>query len=71
MKTQVKLNSRIYPEAAIQRAVKDYLRVMQLAVIKKPTYYQISIPKKANSSNSGVILKEFTNYVLGLTKKCL
>lgn len=70
MKAQVKLNSHIYPESAVQLAIKDYLKIVPFSIIKKAAYYQITISKKACFSDNETILKEFANHVLGLTKKC-
>jgi len=67
---KIKFNNQIYNEKAIKTAVSAYNKIAKIKVQKTRSYYLVNI-KNAKSCFKQVLKDEFSNYVLGLTKKCL
>lgn len=67
---ELKFNTKIYKKRAIQKAIADYAHLAKFSFINSPRYIKVRVDK-ITSGVKNKFLDEFSNYVLGMTKKCL
>jgi hypothetical protein len=67
---ELKFNTKIYKKRAIKKAISDYAHLTKFSLINSPGYIKIRVDK-ISSGVKNKLLDEFSNYVLGMTKKCL
>ena len=69
MKT-LKFNHHIYKKEAINDAVLAYFHLAKFTVKDDRSYIKVKI-EKIDPTAEDMIADEFSNYVLGITKRCL
>ncbi|MDD5005954.1 MAG: HxsD-like protein [Candidatus Omnitrophica bacterium] len=67
---KVRFNTKIYKKKAIQNAVSAYSNLARFSLKQTNSYIEVKIDKVSSGFNN-IIIGEFSNYVLALTKKCL
>lgn len=67
---QIRFNTKIYKKGAIEEAISVYSHLAKFKVKDKKDYIEVKI-EDIDSEVKGILSDEFSNYVLGLTKKCL
>lgn len=67
---KLRFNTSIYKKEAIEKAVSVYSEFANFSLCKNSRFIEIKI-NNAPHNVKGIIVDEFANYVLGLTKKCL
>ena len=70
MPRELKFSTRIYKKEAVQKAIADYAHLAKFSFSNSPRYIKVKIDK-ITSGVENKFLDEFSNYVLGMTKKCL
>jgi hypothetical protein len=66
---KLRFNAKIYKEKAIQEAISVYSHLARFKVKNNKGYINIGIDKIV-AEFKDVLADEFSNYVLGITKKC-
>lgn len=67
---KLKFSRKIYKQAAIKKAVSAYVDLARFDLHSGKNYFEIAITP-VNVKSPNVLIDEFSNYVLGMTKKCL
>lgn len=66
----LKFNTKIYKKEAIQEAVSAYTSLAKFRVKDNKDYIKVKI-EDIDAEVKDILIDEFANYVLGMTKKCL
>lgn len=66
----LKFNTQIYKKEAIQEAILAYSSVAKFKIKNTKNYTEIKT-EPMDSKLKGILADEFSNYVLGMAKKCL
>mgnify|MGYP001576769571 CR=1 FL=1 len=67
---ELKFNSKIYREKAITGAISVYSHLAKFIIKNNKGYIKVKMDR-IDPSFENIIVDEFANYVLGMTKKCL
>lgn len=67
---ELKFNSKIYREKAVREAISVYSHLAKFTIKNNKGYIKVKMDK-IDQSFENIIVDEFANYVLGMTKKCL
>jgi len=65
----LKFNTRIYKKEAIQETISAYSSLAKFKIKDAKDYTEVKIDH-IESEFKNVLADEFSNYVLGMTKKC-
>lgn len=69
---ELKFNTKIYSKEAIRKAISDYSYLANFSIVNSKGYAKVRINTfEPKAKNFILLADEFTNYVLGLTKKCI
>lgn len=66
----LKFNTQIYKKKAIQKAITDYSHFARFGAKNNKDYIKVNVTH-IDPEVKTVLVDEFANYVLGMTKKCL
>jgi len=66
----LKFNIRIYKKEAIRQGISAYSHLAKFKIKDNKGYLKVKI-EKINPEVKDMLVDEFSNYVLGMTKKCL
>lgn len=66
---ELKFNTKIYKKEAIKEAISAYSHLAKFTINNTKNYIRVKIDN-ANSEFKNILRNEFSNYVLGMTKKC-
>lgn len=67
--SQIRFNTKIYKKKTIQEAISAYSHLAKFKVEDNKDYIRVKI-EKIDPEFKDILADEFSNYVLGMTKKC-
>jgi len=70
MQKILRFNTQIYKKEAIREAISAYMHLAKFKVKDNKDYIKVKI-ENMNPKVKNILMDEFSNYVLGMTKKCL
>jgi hypothetical protein len=70
MQKSIRFNIKFYKRRAIQKAILAYAHLAKFKVNDRRDYIEVKI-ENIGAGVKNIFVNEFSNYVLGTTKKCL
>jgi len=67
---EIKFNTKIYKKEAVQEAISVYSNRAKFSLFSGKKYMKVKIDR-IDSGIKAIMVDEFANYVLGMTKACL